>query len=180
MEEMDNYENQEQAGKSAMSSALYYGVIGGIALSIWSVISYMFNMQESAGWLSTALSIIIFVAVIAWATKSHRDNELNGSITFGKAFSVGFLTVLVMSVIGAIFTIIYLKFIDPGILVEAEQKMEAQMAERNMSEEEMEQALKMGKMFIQPAAMAAMGFLFNLILGSVISLITAAIFQRER
>ena len=170
MEEMDNYENQEQAGKSAMSSALYYGVIGGIALSIWSVISYMFNMQESAGWLSTALSIIIFVAVIAWATKSHRDNELNGSITFGKAFSVGFLTVLVMSVIGAIFTIIYLKFIDPGILVEAEQKMEAQM----------EQALKMGKMFIQPAAMAAMGFLFNLILGSVISLITAAIFQRER
>ncbi len=179
MEEMENYNEAPEIKASAFSTALYYGLIGGVILSIWSVIAYMTNLQESAGWLNTIVSIVIFIAVIMMATKAHRDNKLGGVMSFGKGFSVGFLTVLIMAAIGAVFTIVYLQFIDPGVMQEAERQMEQQMAERDMSREEMEQALKVGRMFIQPGVMALMGFVFNLILGAVVSLISAAIYQRQ-
>lgn len=179
MEEMENYNDAPEIKVSAFNTALYYGLIGGVILSIWSVIAYMSNLQESAGWLNTIISILIFIAVIMIATKAHRDKKLGGVMSFGKGFSVGFLTVLIMAAIGAIFTIVYLQLIDPGVLEEAERQMEQQMAQRDMSREEMDQALKVGRMFIQPGAIALMGFVFNLILGAVVSLISAAIYQRQ-
>lgn len=181
---MENLETQDQMQQpetppSTWSTALNYGLIGGIALAILTLLVYFLELDQSATWVERILSIVIFATVVIIATKHHRDQKLNGFISFGKAFLAGFLTVLIMALFGAIFNYFYIEFINPGILEEAEREMRRGMAQGEMSQEEMNNAMEFSGYFISAGFFAITGFIGNLIIGAIIALIGAAIYQRE-
>lgn len=174
-----NQDSMEEPRPSAGSTALYYGIIGGIALSILSIITFLLDLRQNASWVGTVLSIAIFVAAIFIAAKTHRDQKLGGTISFGTAFTVGFLTSLVMAIIGGIFMYVYMQFIDPSVIVEAEREIERDMATRDISREDMDQAMRIAKAFVHPGVMALMALIVNVIIGLIVALIAGAVYQRE-
>jgi hypothetical protein len=65
-----------------------------ISMSLWRD-SSDFEYGEVLGYLS----MVIALSTIFFGVKSYRDNELNGSITFGKGFLIGLLITMIAGVI---------------------------------------------------------------------------------
>lgn len=163
--------------KKPYSVALKWGIIGGIVLAIYSVIAFMANLREM-GWIGTLISLALMVTFIVLAVKEHRDKELGGMITFGRAFGTSMLTILYMALIGAVFTFIYVQFIDPGIVDEILRNARDGMVERGSTDEEIEMGMKYVKMFTSAPMMALWGLVGNMFFGLIIGLITSAIMRR--
>jgi hypothetical protein len=163
--------------KKPYGVALKWGIIGGLALCIYSVIAFMFDLRE-AGWAGTLISVVLMIAFIVLAVKEHRDKELEGMVPFGRAFGTSMLTVLYMALIGAVFTFIYVKFIDPGMVDEIVRQARDGMIEGGSSEEEIEMGMKWVEMFTTPPMMAVWGFAANMFFGLIVGLIVSAIMRR--
>lgn len=163
--------------KKPYGVALKWGIIGGLALCIYSVIAFMFDLRE-AGWAGTLINVVLMIAFIVLAVKEHRDKELEGMIPFGRAFGTSMLTALYMALIGAVFSFIYVQFIDPGMLDEIVREAERSMAESGSSDEEIEMGMKWVKMFTSAPMLAVWGFLANMFFALIVGLIVSAIMRR--
>jgi hypothetical protein len=166
--------------------AMRYGLIGalviigvGLVFNVANLIDYTDNSSPG----NIASSVINWAAIIVamvLAVKTHRNEDLGGFITFGRAFGVAFLTGLVIAVIGAVWAFVFIQLVDPSILEAIEEATRTSMVDRGMSESEIEQAWGITKMFISAPAIAFFGFIFNLIGAVVVGLIIAAVMKRER
>jgi predicted membrane protein len=113
----------------------------------------------------------------------YRDNLPGGFISFGKAFTSGFLIVLISAIIASLYTYIFLVFIDPAYLQKIiEQSMDdaqAKMVAKGLSEEQMEPALAMTRKFLNPTFMSIIALVSSAIVGAILSLIAAAFLKKE-
>ncbi|MEO7215302.1 DUF4199 domain-containing protein [Mucilaginibacter sp.] len=124
------------------------------------------------------LSYLPFIAFCFLAQKEFKD-QLGGYITFGQAFNTGFKYSLFSGFLLAIFFYVYLAFLNPGALDKAAEQQQTVLAEKNMSQEQIDQAIEMTKKYgaLFGAVAAAIG---SLISGCIIALVTAAILKKER
>lgn len=159
------------------NTALKWGLIGGLVLCIYSVLAFLLDLRET-GWIGIVVSIGLTVTFVVLAIKEHRDKELGGMIPFGRAFGTSMLTILLMALISAIFTFVYMKFVDPAMIDEIQRAAREGMIERGSSEEEIEEGMKWVERFTTPGVMAIWGFVTNMFLGVFIGLIVSAIMRR--
>lgn len=165
--------------KSAFMPSLLPGIYLGFALIVYSLLMYLLDVDRES--YITYISYIILAAGLYWSVVSFRDKNMDGYIEYGKAFSAGFYTGLFASILAGIFLYIYVQYIDLGlideILVEAEENMLAQNPD--MSNEQLDQALSMTETFTSPVMMGVMGFIMNLFVSTIFSLIIAIFAKRE-
>lgn len=165
---------QEPQNVSPLNMSLKFGMIGGLVMIIASLVFYLFDMRDSLLINLLVMLIIIFISIYL-AQVNHRDQELGGYMKYGRSFGVGMLTSLFIGILSAIFTIVLIKFVDPSI---TEQQLEVQrqaMIEQGLSDEEIEQGVKFYMMlFGSPIFMFFAGLFNALILGLIISLVSAA------
>jgi hypothetical protein len=79
-----------------------FGLISGLVISGLMLISMSLWRESSDfeyGEVLGYLSMVIALSTIFFGVKSYRDNELNGSITFGKGFLIGLLITMIAGVI---------------------------------------------------------------------------------
>jgi len=167
---------------SMRPTAVRYGLIGGLITIAYGLVANVSGLNEpgsSLSWLSGVISVAIFAAVLVMAVKYHRDEELGGYISFGRAFGLSMLTVLIMAVLGAIFTYVYMAFIDPGMTERLIEMTREQYENMGMSEEQIEQSLGMAKTFMEPHWAALFGILGNLVFGAIVGLIISAIMKKN-
>ncbi len=112
---------QDPSGVSFWPTALRYGVIGALISIIYSLIGNLTGIASTCmGFIAPTLfgvgSLVITVLVLVYGIRQHRNNELGGFISFGRAFMVGFVIMLVMSVIGQVFNYLYLTYVDPEMI----------------------------------------------------------------
>ncbi len=177
----DDYGYIDPSTVSPWSTALRYGGIAAAVLIIIGLLMYLTGMidYEAAGsgsgnWMANILNWAVWIGGIVMAIKFHRDSELGGFISFGRGFYTGFLTSLVMGVIGAIWTYVFFTFVAPETL-----DLMTQGAMDNMSEEEAEAAGDMMGMFMSPVFFSIVMVIGALIMGSIFSLIAAAIMKKD-
>ncbi len=97
------------------TTVLKYGSYSGIAILVLFTISFLFltdlsfGMQEVFGYLS----IFIALAFVFFGIKSYRDEQPEGKLSFGKAFGLGILIVLVPSIIFGAFNVFYVVYLNP-------------------------------------------------------------------
>ncbi|MCC7303001.1 MAG: DUF4199 domain-containing protein [Bacteroidia bacterium] len=166
-----------QKKTTLLNNASIYGLITGIALVVFSMILNMLEMRNSPlGWLG----MVIMAAGMWYGTTQWRDRSLGGYITFGKAWQAGTMISVFVGIIIAIFTYIYLTYVDPGSLdkelIKAEEKM---MDDGQMTEEQIQMAMDMTRKFMSPVILAITAVISYVIFGMLISLITAAISKKE-
>jgi hypothetical protein len=170
----------DPSGISVWPTAIRYGgILAGIGV-VLGLVMYLSGMLDpetanqavsgGLGCLSSILTIVFFVLAI----KKHRDVDLGGSISFGRAFGVGMATALIYGAISAVWGIIFNNLIAPDIM---ERTREMMMTQAQPGQEEMMEMIAniMTNPIIGPLATLA----GSLLMGAIFSLIIAAIMKKD-
>lgn len=169
----------EKKPRSATMHAMYYGLITGAALVIYSLILYIADlyMNKYFGYIS----FLILTGGMVWGTLEYRRLYLNGFMTYGKAFSTCFMIALFAAILSALYTFVFAQFINPNYSQEILDKArETLMASgRQMTDEQIEQALTWTQRFTTPVMMAIWDFITYVAISAVLSLIAAIFLKKE-
>jgi hypothetical protein len=124
------------------------------------------------------LSLLPFIAFIVMAQIEYKQ-LLGGSISYGKAFMTGFRVALFAGILGAVFMFIYVSYIHPEFISQAMEAQRAKLEANNMSDEQIERAMKMSSSFMSPAMFSFFAAVSSAIMGVIISLISAAFVKKD-
>jgi prepilin signal peptidase PulO-like enzyme (type II secretory pathway) len=169
-------------------SVLNGGVIFGIVLIIMQLLMWMFNfIPVSFGtvMLTLLFNLVLAVVILFVFTKSYREKEMGGFISYGQAFKFGFMIYLVATVILVIYNLIFMKFIDPGymerVMQVTSEATENAMRKRGMQEDQisrmLERMAERGKPTIVKTLVSSL--ISGVILGAITSAISSAFAKKE-
>ena len=159
---------------SQLKFAMNYGAILGIIMVIFAILFYIIGMDTTEARWTQWLYYVIIIGILIYAIKTFRDQYLGGAITFGKALGTGVLVVLFGSIIYAVYSYIFLTFIDASMIEKMITMAEEDMINRGMSDDQIEQGMEMTRKFMaNPILMSLMliitftffGFIFSLVIG---------------
>ncbi|MFA4851895.1 MAG: DUF4199 domain-containing protein [Bacteroidales bacterium] len=164
---------------SVVRNAINYGVLLGIVLIIADLLFYMLNVSTDS--IFRYLNFVLIIVGLTVGILNYRNQINEGIISYEKSLGSGVLIGLFASVIVAIYMVIFLKFIDPGMIDEMLRKAEEKMLEKNpsMSDEDIETAMKYTKMFINPVWMSIWSIIGSTFMSFIASLIIS-IFTKKK
>ena len=161
---------------SSFKTALNYGLITAVLLIVFGLILFLmdvdFESLRTIGYFSYIIIIVLMILGILAQKKAQ-----GGFITYGKAFTVGFLIILISAIISSIYQYFYFTSIDPGM---AEEIMDFSMANSEQrilemnpdaSQAEIDQAMSYAESMSTPVWMVIWGFVSNVVIGTILSLI---------
>jgi len=122
------------------------------------------------------ITLIPYIAFLFLAQKEYRDKS-NGFMTYGQGFMTGFLFAIYTGLLSTIFIYIYYKILSPGAYDEVLKSTQEQMMAKGLDEET---AAKMTGTYASITFLTIATLLGGIITGTIISLIGAAIFKKER
>lgn len=152
------------------------GLIISLILIVYGLILYFSNQigNKTLGYLQYA----ILIGGVIWACISYAK-QMDGNVTFGNVFAHGFKTTAFIAALMAVYTFISVKFLFPDIIDKSMDMIRAEMANnKDLSEDQVSQALEMTKKFFLPFAIGGILVGFALI-GAVASLVGAAIAKKN-
>jgi Protein of unknown function (DUF4199) len=180
----DDFGYIDPATVSPWSTAIRYGGIGSAILVIFGLLVYVTGIidYEALGagesttmsWISNLLNYGVTTGAIVMAIKYHKEKQLGGYLSFGRGFYTGFATIVIMGLIGAVWTYLFFGLVAPDVL---EIMKEGAMAQ--MDEAQAEAAGSMMDMMMSPASMALFMFFGSLVFGVLVSLIASAVLKKE-
>jgi hypothetical protein len=169
----------ENQNYPAWKHAFTYGIYLGVALIILSLLFYVFDLYiyKWTGYVGYAI-VLGFIII---SSISFRDKRLNGFINYGQSFSVGFLTGLFASVIAGIFSYLFMTFVGDDykqmMLELSEQRMLE--ARPDISDEELDMALKFTENMMKPWWIGVITFFGNLFFSLIFALIVSIFVKKE-
>jgi hypothetical protein len=167
---------------------LIYGLIAGaIPLAMFFIAYPLYEkgiVDFDNGMVIGYASMVIAFSLIFFGVKNYRDNHLNGSISFGKAFKIGILVTLIASLLYAIGWEFYYNFFASDFMEKYSAHYLDKLAKGGASASEMEAArLEMAQgaeMYKNPLIRFAMTLMEIAPVGFVITLICAALLKRPQ
>ena len=161
---------------------LRFGLIGGVVLFLLAQLQWQFvgtsvsyNQAQIVGYLS----IVLALTSIYFAVRKYREEVGGGYISFGKAFQIGTLTALLpaafMFVSTVIFYLSYGNEFKEWALAEMQKTTPPEKLAAMMEQYEANQAL-----YENPYFQGFIMFLTVMIIGLIVSLITAFILQKKK
>ncbi len=166
--------------------AINYGLILGGITFLSGIAQYLlvdgYNLAvQNSG--NTAFSIIGFVFLILLPALAilKAKKQQNGFITFGEAFKLAFTAIIYSSLISVVWILLYTLVLEPSYQETAQEIAMDQIYQSSpdMSEAQAEQTIKFMSYFTSPWILAAITVLFSAIMGAIIAVIEAAIFQKK-
>jgi Protein of unknown function (DUF4199) len=157
----------------------YGGILGAIGV-VFGLVMYLMGMTEpenaqSGGAIGLGcLSGIITIAGLVLAIKKHRDQDLGGAISLGRAIGVGTATTLISGAISAVWGLIMNHVIDPSMM---ERTRDAMLENAQPGQEGMMEMIS--GMFTNPIIAPIVTILGSVIMGVILSLIIGAIMKKE-
>lgn len=152
-----------------------YGLITGFVMIVVGLLMYVMNLslQSWAKWVSYAF---LLGGLILNATAYSKANEAN--VTFGNVFGSCFKATLIITLMMTVWIIIFM-MIFPEMKEKAMEIASQQFEQQGMSEEQIEQGMKMVKMFASTPMMAAITAIGSIFMGSIFSLIASAVAKKN-
>ena len=167
----------EEKSNSFFKTAINLGVMLGLALIIYSILLFFFNLH-----LNKYLKNVIYVIIIAffiWGVKSYRDNHLNGIISYSKALGLSTLMLLLAAIIYTIYSYLLVTVIDPDYIDKLLLMTEEQLLKQGVTDEQIELGVAMQKKIMKPFLISLLVFIEMMFFGFIIALITSAILKKE-
>ncbi|HRG59490.1 MAG TPA: DUF4199 domain-containing protein [Bacteroidia bacterium] len=158
-------------------NAMNFGAILGISLCIVSAIFMSLGLNSST--IQQWIGYLLTIGIISWGTITFRDKYNDGFINYGKAFTSCLLITFYSSIILAFFMYIYLTFVDQSLIDKILEKAEEEMMNKKLPDDQIEEAMKMTRMFTTPIIMAFFTIIINTFMGAIFGLITAAFLKRD-
>jgi hypothetical protein len=164
---------------------LTFGIIAGVILSVLMVATMPFidRIGFDYGLVVGYTSMVVAFLLVFFGIRSYRENVGGGQISFGRAFSVGILIVLIASVMYVVtWEIIYFNFLPDFGEKYAAHMLEKARAAGASAEQLAAEAEKMNEMksiLNNPLLNAAFTLLEPLPVGLVLTLVSAAILRKR-
>jgi hypothetical protein len=165
---------------------LTYGIISGIIVTTIMLISIAVMQDKNnfeTGEVIGYTSMVLALALIFPATKTYRDKEQNGTITFGRAFMLGLYITLIAGCIYAIGWEVYYRNSGGNFMEQYMQHYEQQMRESGTAQaqidEEMTRMKAMGESYKNPVIRFGFTLMEILPVGILVSLISAFLLKRK-
>ncbi|MFY8110225.1 MAG: DUF4199 domain-containing protein [Bacteroidia bacterium] len=155
-----------------------FSIIYALANIGMALVLYILEVMDKS-WMITILSLAVNTAILFFAMKSRKNDTLAGFMTFGQGFGTGMLIMIFGGLITAVYTFVFYSFIDPDFINKMLEISRTEMLKKDMSDEQIEQALEMSKKFMSPIMMTIFAYLGSLFFGLIISLVLAAVNKRE-
>lgn len=171
----------ETHSASVKKIAINYGLFLALATISLSVVIYVLGMHLQQNWWQGLLNFAFMVIAIVYGLKAFKK-EGDGFLTLGDALKTGLAISLIAGIIGTIFTYLFMTVIEPDFAVKMLDVARENMIEQNpeMTQEQMDMALKMSAKFMTPWVMVAFGLIMALFFGFIISLVAGLIMKVNR
>jgi len=155
---------------------ILWGLITAIAMSLFSLGMYMAgNMNKSIQYISF---IIMFGGLLMGMIQFR--NKVNGGFgTFGDMYKVGMLITVVITLVSAVYFMIFLQ-LTPGFIDKIREQAQADMVNKGLSNEQIQMSMKYMATFTSPLLMSIFGILGNLFFGAILGLLAAAISAKPK
>ncbi|HET6556661.1 MAG TPA: DUF4199 domain-containing protein [Prolixibacteraceae bacterium] len=157
-------------------TAAMYALYLGIVLTLYSVVLYVTGQMQNK--YLPMISYVFMVIGIFMAQKNYRDNELDGSISYGQAVGFGTAVMLFVGIISALYALILFK-VDPSLIDQMIITQEEDMLKKGMTEEQIEASMAFTSKIMTPVGLSIMTFLGSIFMGTIISLVTSIFVKRQ-
>lgn len=168
---------------------IIHGLIAGLIVSslmLYTMTNLSYcegNVDFGTSMLIGYASMIIAFSLVFVGIRNFRNNQGNGSISFGKAFSIGGLIVLVASTMYVISWLIDYYFFIPDFMDKYAEhtisEMKASGASETAISDQMKEMEEFKVMYQNPLFNAMMTYMEILPVGLVVTLISALILKRK-
>ena len=166
-----------ETAPSSARIALKWGLIGGLASIIISTGMYMTELWKSP--LASIIPVGVLILFLFLAIKEYKG-ENHGFLTIGEGIGVGTLAAAIQGIISALYSQVYMKFIDANFMEKMKEFQYDKMEEQGLPEEQIEMAIKISDKFMSPGVQFATAVIFSVLIGLVISLIISAVLKKNK
>ena len=169
---MDNQERYP-----LLKPAMTYGLFIAAILILLELLIWILRVDKSfftslLGWAVTFS--VLYISLISW-----RNKYMGGFVRYGQAFKTGILFMFFASIIVAFYTVIYLKWLDPGAIDQQIGMLEEQFYKQGYGETEMSTTMDLMIRMKSPGFQFFSGILGGTIAGVIWSLIAAIFVKKE-
>lgn len=156
------------------STGTRYGVIMAVISIVMFLVMSFANIDMQSG-IARWAGIPIFFVVLYLAQKYYLDNG-DGFMSYGQGIAITFWFSLISCVIYIVFFYTYIKFIDSSFVETVKQQQMDQMAQRGMSDDQIDQAMSISAPFMTPEMFGVLGFFvamfFDMLCGVILTIFT--------
>ena len=166
---------------SVKKIALPYGAILGLLTVMLSVIVYVMDQTYEQPWWQGVLGMIMIIACIILGLKAFKKDN-SGFLSLGEAIKVGLAISLIAAIIGVLFNLIFMNFIEPDFVTNMLAASEDKMLEQNpnMTQEQIDMAMGISETMMSPLILSALSIIWVLFLGFIVSLISGLVMKVNR
>ncbi|MBK9544186.1 MAG: DUF4199 domain-containing protein [Bacteroidetes bacterium] len=167
-----------------------YGLIAGAIVSILmlSTVNYLSHCEGNVDYDTSMLigyaSMLIAFSLVFVGIRNYRDKFNEGIISFGKAFKIGTMIVLIASTIYVIAWLIDYFFFIPDFMdkyaTHMLDELKASGASQLEIDKQAEEIARFGKMYKNPIFNAMMTYMEILPVGLIVTLISSLILKRKK
>ena len=168
---------------------IIYGLIAGIVVSALMLftVNYLSHCEGNVDYGTSMLigyaSMLLAFSLVYVGIRNFRNKYNNGVISFGKAFKLGIVMVLIASTIYVVAWLIYYYCFNPGFMEKYSahelERLRASGASQAEIDKQTKEMAKMVTMIKNPFFNAMMAYLEILPVGLVVTLISALILKRK-
>ena len=168
---------------------IIYGLIAGIVVSVLMVfsINYISHVEGKVDYNTSLLigyvSMLIAFSLVYVGIRNYRDKFNGGVISFGKAFKIGIMIVLIASTIYVVAWLIDYFFFIPDFMEKYSAHMVDELKASGASQLEIDKQTKemanFARMYKNPFFNAMMTYVEILPVGLVVTLLSSLILKRE-
>lgn len=158
-----------------VTSPAVKGIIISLVLIVFALIVMFLDLSRNKG--IAAVQFLIFIAAVIWSAISYA-NQMEGDVTYGNVFGHAFKVVAAITAIMVVYTVISLKLINPEQLEQGMQEARANMEAKNMSEDQIDNAIGIARKFAMPFAIGGVLIMFMFV-GLIAALIGAAVAKKN-
>ncbi len=163
-------------------SEIRTGILLGVGLFLWLLLEFFLGFHTTRidyHPFFTWLSIVIPIAGIYWSMKSKRDRDFEGTISFVQALKSGFLVTSIMSLISPIMVFVYVSAINPLFFSTMLAHSKVMIEGLNISVVDKDKMIEESTRYFSTSSYVIQSFFGSLIVGVVLSLLTAALMKRN-
>lgn len=167
---------EQNESVSVKQVAIKWGLISGIVSIVIFLLIYFGGLMGNSwiGLVSAAVTVVLMVL----AHKEYKESG-NGFMSYSQGLGLGTLMVTIGSIISALFSYIYIKFINTGYTQEVLDMTRMKMEDQGQSDAQIDTAMGYVEKFATPEMTLVMGLGFGILFGFIIALIVSAITKKN-
>ncbi|HEU5148732.1 MAG TPA: DUF4199 domain-containing protein [Chryseosolibacter sp.] len=173
------------------SVGVRFGLIGAVCSVAYFLVLSVAGINMASGawsWIGYGITLLIVV----FAHKYYKDNNIetqsvaiddrrvaHGFMSYGQGVGIAFWIGLVSGIISSIFTYLYIKFVDTSFIDMVKEQQIETFQKQGMSDQQIDQAMKVAANFTTPEMMLIMGLLGSIIVTVIIGVIVSIFTQKK-